>query len=104
MPHKPTEQEKIQSELMVSLTQHKGFRLLMAHIDRQGQEYLNNLLDATDNPEIPTEERGELIYQIACNLKANRELANAIDTIIRGGKTEEELKALNPQGTDETNE
>lgn len=103
MAHQPTDQEKIQSEVMLDLTRHKGFRLLMSHIDKQGQTLLNNLLDATDNPEIPTEERRELIYQIACNLKANRELSFAIDTIIRGGKTEEELQALNPQFKDETN-
>ena len=102
MPHQPTEQEKIQSEVMLDLTRHRGFRLLMSYIDKQGQELLNNLLDATDNPNIATEERLPIIYQIACNLKANRELHAAIDTVIRGGKTPEELQAMNPQSQDDT--
>lgn len=103
MPHKPTDEEKLQSEVMLDLVQHKGFRLLMSLIDKKGQRLLDTLLDATDNPGIPTEERRELVYQIACNLRANRELAEAVDTIIRGGKTDEELQALNPQGSNENN-
>lgn len=106
MPHQPTEQEKIQADVMLELTRHRGFRLLMSLIDGQGQALLDNLLDATDNPNIATEERLPLVYQIACNLKANRELHKTLDTIIKAGKTPEELQALiNPQATqNETNE
>lgn len=90
----PTLEESARAEWMLSLLEHKGFRYLMSNIDRQGQELLDNLLNAVDDPKIPTGEREHFCYQIACNLKANRDLSKAINKTIYEGKTQEELEAL----------
>lgn len=87
-----------------SLTKHRGFHILMNEHDRAGQELLTALLNAVDDPKIPTLERKELVYQIACNLKANRAVNEAVNSIILNGFSQKDLadKGLIPK--DETNQ
>lgn len=71
------------------LLEDPAFLYLMKQMDRKGQELLNALLDATDNPEIPTDERLPYVFQLACNLKANRELNTAVNQILYEGEEAE---------------
>ena len=71
-----------------------GFRYIKANIDRQGEELLQALFFAIDNPELEASERLQEVYQIACNLKANRSLYEAINQTIYDGSTQEEVNKL----------
>lgn len=90
---KPTptpEQINLKREVEATI-QSYGFRYIKASIDRQGEELLQALFYATENPELDASERLQEVYQIACNLKANRSLYEAINKIIYNGSTQEEL-------------
>lgn len=87
----PTQEQINLKREVETMASSYGFRYLKANLDRQGEELLDALFNATDDPELSPEERLQVVYQIACNLKANRSLFFAINQTILNGSTKEEL-------------
>ena len=92
-PMPTQEQISLKREVEATINSY-GFRYIKANIDRQGEELLQALFFAIDNPELEASERLQEVYQIACNLKANRSLYEAINQTIYDGSTQEEVNKL----------
>jgi len=92
--HNPTpEQVNLKREIEAMMGTY-GYR----YVELELHKYLDNLLgsmcNAIDSPDFEPSERLQLVYQIACNIKAVLDFFTAIETIKKNGTTQEEVNKL----------
>ena len=89
----PTQEQINLKREIDTLEKSYGYRYLDLELHNHADRLLSALCDACDNPDVEANERLQLVYQIACNLKAVMDFFGAIQTIKDNGtKSDTEVK------------
>ena len=91
-PKKPVptqEQINLKREIEATTSTY-GYRYVDLELHNYADSLLASLCGAIDTPDIEPSERLQLVYQIACNLKAVLDFFKAIETIKKNGTLQEE--------------
>ena len=87
-PNPTPEQINLKREID-TLEKSYGYRYLDLELHKHADSLLASLCGAIDTPDIEPSERLQLVYQIACNLKAVLDFFKAIETIKKNGTLQE---------------
>lgn len=84
------EQVNLKREIEATMSTY-GYRYLDLELHQYADRLLGSMCNAIDSPDFEPSERLQLVYQIACNIKAVMDFFGAIESIKKNGSMEEEI-------------